>query len=161
MADTRKQLAAEVWGSLLQVNAALVPAFDHRLRETTGLPLTWYDVLLELSASESHRLTMGQLGERVVLSRSRVSRVVDEMSRAGLVTRETHPEDARSSYTVLTDAGLARFREAAPVYVTAIDERFSRLTVGELKTVLGVMRSVLEEPDGAKVRRGTRRDRLV
>jgi DNA-binding MarR family transcriptional regulator len=144
MADTRKQLAAEVWGSVLQVNAALVPEFDRRLRAATGLPLTWYDVLLELSVTDAHRLTMGQLGERVVLSRSRVSRVVDDMARAGLVGRETHPEDARSSFAVLTDAGMARFREAAPVYVTAIDERFAALTVGELKTVLTVMRSVLE-----------------
>ena len=143
MADTRKQLAAEVWGSVLQVHAALVPEFDRRLREAVELPLTWYDVLLELSAVEPHRLTMGQLGERVVLSRSRVSRVVDDLGRAGLVERESHPEDARSSYAVLTDAGLARFREAAPVYVSAIDERFSAMTVAELKNVLTVMRSVV------------------
>jgi len=143
MADTRKQLAAEVWGSVLQVHAALVPEFDRRLREAVGLPLTWYDVLLELSAVEPHRLTMGQLGERVVLSRSRVSRVVDDLGRAGLVERESHPEDARSSYAVLTDAGLARFREAAPVYVSAIDERFCAMTVAELKNVLTAMRSVV------------------
>ena len=143
--DTHKQLAAETWGSVLQVQAALVPAFDRALREATGLPLTWYDVLLELSASESHRLTMGQLGERVVLSRSRVSRLVDDMAKAGLVCRESHPEDARSSYAVLTDAGLARFREAAPVYVGAIDERLAGLSVGELKNTLRVMRSILDD----------------
>jgi DNA-binding MarR family transcriptional regulator len=141
--DTRQQLAAEAWGSVLAVHAALVPEFDRRLRESTGLPLTWYDVLLELSAAESHRLTMGRLGEQVMLSRSRVSRLVDDMTSAGLVARETHPQDARSSYAVLTDLGLARFRESAPVYVKAIDERFSTLTVGELKGLLSVMRSVL------------------
>ena len=48
------------------------------VRASTGLPLAWYDVLLELSGARDGRLTMSQLGERVVLSRSRVSRVVDE-----------------------------------------------------------------------------------
>jgi DNA-binding MarR family transcriptional regulator len=144
VADTHQQLAAEVWGSVLQVQAALVPEFDRRLREAAGLPLTWYDVLLELSAVESHRLTMGRLGERVVLSRSRVSRVVDDMARAGLVGRESHPEDARSSYAVLTDAGMAKFREAAPIYVAAIDERLAGLTARELKNILVAMRHVLD-----------------
>jgi len=66
------------------------------------------------------------------------------MSRAGLVTRETHPEDARSSYAVLTAAGLARFRKAAPVYVAAIDQSLSDLSATELRTVRAVLRRVLE-----------------
>jgi DNA-binding MarR family transcriptional regulator len=144
MADTHKQVAAQAWGAVLQVHAALVPELDRALREATGLPLTWYDVLLELSVAESGRLTMGQLGERVVLSRSRVSRVVDDLERAGLVRREAHPGDARSSYAVLTQAGVARFRKAAPVYVAAIDEGLADLTRAELETLLAVMRKVLD-----------------
>jgi DNA-binding MarR family transcriptional regulator len=150
MADTHQQLAAEAWGSVLQVHAAVVPALDRTLRKATGLPLAWYDVLLELASSGSGRLTMGQLGERVVLSRSRVSRVVDDLVAADLVRRESHPEDARSSYAVITDAGRARFREAAPVYVAAIDDNLSGLTAAELKTVLTSMRHVLDRhTDGA------------
>ena len=144
MVETRKQVAAEAWGAVLQVHAALVPELDRALREATGLPLTWYDVLLELSGADSHRLTMGQLGERVVLSRSRVSRVIDDLQKAGLVRREPHPEDARSSYAVLTAAGLARFRKAAPVYVAAIDRSLSDLSAAELKAVRAVLRRVLE-----------------
>ncbi len=157
MADTRKQLAAEAWGSVLQVHAAVVPALDRALRTATGLPLAWYDALLELASSESGRLTMGQLGERVVLSRSRVSRVVDDLVQAGLVQRETHPEDARSSYAVITDAGRARFREAAPVYVAAIDDTLSGLTAAELKNILTAMRHVLDrhtDDAGGQQKRG-------
>jgi DNA-binding MarR family transcriptional regulator len=144
MAESRKKLAADVWGSVLQLYAALTPEFDRRLRAATDMPLTWYDVLLELSSADGHRLTMGQLGERVVLSRSRVSRLVDDMAAADLVCRESHPEDARSSYAVLTDSGLARFKEAAPVYVSAIEEHFAGLSVGDLRAVQTVLRSVLE-----------------
>ncbi|HET7529983.1 MAG TPA: MarR family transcriptional regulator [Mycobacteriales bacterium] len=125
MPPSRRRLAATAWGALLQVHAALVPAIDRRLRAATGLPLSWYDVLLELQAAPEHRLTMSQLGERVVLSRTRVSRVVDEMAGDALVRRDPHPQDARSAYAVLTDAGLDRFRAAAPVYLAAIEHEFA------------------------------------
>jgi len=153
MPETRKKLAAQTWGSLLQVHATLVPTLDRRLRDATGLPLTWYDVLLELANARDHRLTMTQLGERAVLSRSRVSRVIDDLAAAGLVRRETHPDDARSAHAVLTDAGLARFREAAPVYVSGIDELFAgALTVDELQRLRSLLRRVLDHHDGALAR---------
>ena len=54
-------------------------------RRSCRLTLAWYDVLLELNSAPDRRLRMSDLGERVVLSRTRVSRVVDELERAGLV----------------------------------------------------------------------------
>jgi DNA-binding MarR family transcriptional regulator len=151
MASTKKRAASEAWGSLLQVHAALVPELDRRLRASTGLPLAWYDVLLELSAARDGRLTMTQLGERAVLSRSRVSRVVDELLRADLVRREANAEDARSAYAVITPAGLARFRQAAPVYVGGIEEEFAGdLTVAELTALTSALRRVLGRVDRAR-----------
>jgi DNA-binding MarR family transcriptional regulator len=58
----------------------------------------WYDVLLELNSADGRRLRMQELGERAVLSRSRISRIVDELARAGLVTREPDPADRRGSW---------------------------------------------------------------
>jgi DNA-binding MarR family transcriptional regulator len=129
---------------LLQVHAALVPELDRRLRAGSGLPLAWYDALLELSAARDGRLTMSQLSERVVLSRSRVSRVVDELARADLVRRETNADDARSAYAVITPAGVTRFRQAAPVYVGGIEQEFAgELTVAELAAVTSALQRVL------------------
>src|SRR3954468_932231 len=150
MPQTRRKLAAQAWGSLLQVHAALVPELDRRLRDATGLPLAWYDVLLELSAAPEHRLTMGQLGERAVLSRSRVSRVVDDLTGARLVRRDVHPEDRRSSYAVITETGLARFREAAPIYLSGIDDEFAgALTVSDLQQVRTLLQRVLDRHNRA------------
>jgi DNA-binding MarR family transcriptional regulator len=144
MATSKKKAAAEAWGSLLQVHAALVPELDRRLRAGSGLPLAWYDALLELSAARDGRLTMSQLSERVVLSRSRVSRVVDELARADLVRRETNADDARSAYAVITPAGVTRFRQAAPVYVGGIEQEFAgELTVAELAAVTSALQRVL------------------
>lgn len=68
---------------------------------------------------------MTELGERVVLSRTRVSRIVDELVAAGLVCRQDNPDDRRSSFALLTDAGLARYRQAAPHYLRAIEQHFA------------------------------------
>src|SRR5690348_14993363 len=75
------------WAALLRVHAALVPLIDRELQAATGLPLTWYDVLLELNSAPGRRLNMGELGDVAVVSRTRASRVVDHMVVAGLVSR--------------------------------------------------------------------------
>src|SRR4051794_26014842 len=110
---------ADTWGALLKVHAALVPRLDRELQETHGLPLTWYDVLLELNTAPERRLTMSKLGSVAAVSRTRVSRVVDELVRAGLVAREPNPDDGRSAFAALTPAGGGPLGKPAPPYVPA------------------------------------------
>lgn len=141
---TRKKLASDAWGSLLRVHAALVPTIDDMLRAECGLPLSWYDVLLELSTAPGGRLRMSDLGDRVVLSRTRVSRLVDELTGRKLITREGDEDDRRSFFAVLTATGRAEFAAAAPVYVRAIEDQFAgALTNGELDEVARLLNAVL------------------
>lgn len=133
-----------VWAALLRVHASVVPLLDHELQTTHNLPLTWYDVLLELSAAPEGRLTMGELGHLAVVSRSRVSRVVDELVRAGLVTKQPNPDDRRSAFAVITDDGRARRREAAPTYVAGIERHVtSRLSAREAEVIAEGLRKVI------------------
>ena len=146
MADSRRNLSTSAWGAVLQVHAAVVPLLDQRLQAEAGMPLSWYDVLLELAAAPERRLRMTDLGERVVLSRTRVSRMVDEIARAGLVVREPNPQDGRSAYATLTAEGLKRFRRAAPAYVAAIEQHFSsKLDDAELRTLTQLLKRVLTD----------------
>jgi DNA-binding MarR family transcriptional regulator len=134
----------ETWGALLKVHAALVPRLDRELQDAHGLPLTWYDVLLELNSAPERRLTMGELGSVVAVSRTRVSRVVDELVRAGLVTREPNPHDGRSAFAALTPAGRAAWRKSAPTYVAAVHREFAdHLTAHEAEVLARVLRKVL------------------
>src|SRR6476469_8342454 len=126
MTHERKHLATSAWGALLQVHAAVVPVLDHRLMTEAGMPLRFYDVLLELAAAPERKLRMTELADRVVLSRTRVSRLVDEMVVAGLLVREQNPHDGRSAYAALTDLGLQRYRKAAPTYLAGIEQHFAR-----------------------------------
>jgi DNA-binding MarR family transcriptional regulator len=134
----------ETWGALLKVHAALVPRLDRELQETHGMPLTWYDVLLELNTAPQRRLTMGQLGSVAAVSRTRVSRVVDDLVRAGLVARQPNPDDGRSAFAALTPAGRAALRKAAPTYVAAVRREFAdHLTRREAEVLAGALRKVL------------------
>lgn len=131
-----KALGLHGWGALLRTHAALVPILDRELEAAVGMPLAWYDVLLELANAPDRRLPMSELGERVTLSRTRVSRLVDEMQRAGYVEKQAHPGDRRSIYATMTAAGRKQFRAAAPVYARGIHEHFvAHLRPSELSAI--------------------------
>jgi DNA-binding MarR family transcriptional regulator len=137
------------WAALLRVHAALTPVLDQELQAAHGLPLTWYDVLLELNAAPDRSLTMTRLGQVAVVSRSRVSRVVDELVRAGLVERVPNPDDGRSAYARITAAGRGRLRAAAPTYLAGIERHFtSHLSAAERATVSTALERVLESRVG-------------
>ena len=137
------------WAALLRVHAALVPLIDRELQAACGLPLTWYDVLLELNSAPGRRLSMGELGEVAVVSRTRASRVVDQLGAAGLVTREANSADRRSAYATITEDGRARLRAAAPIYLASIRRHFtSRMTAGESATVAAALEKVLGDLPG-------------
>ncbi len=144
MNSDRKHLSTSAWGALLQVHAAVVPVLDHKLVAEAGMPLRFYDVLLELAAAPDQKLRMSDLADRVVLSRTRVSRLVDEMATAGLLVREQNPQDGRSAYAALTALGLRRYRQAAPSYLAGIEEHFARpLADRDLKVLAATLQRVL------------------
>jgi DNA-binding MarR family transcriptional regulator len=114
------------WRAVLLAEDRVVRAIERDLARAGLIPLTWYDVLLELRAAPSGQLRMQDLGARVVLSRTRVSRLVTDMQAAGLVERHADPTDGRATLATITPAGEAAFRQAAPVYVAGIEEHFGR-----------------------------------
>ena len=138
------------WAGLLRTHAAVLPKVERALVRT-GLPLSWYDVLLVVNAAPARRLRMTELGQQAVVSRERVSRVVTELERAGLVVREANPDDKRSFFTVITPEGRRRLRAAAPVYLRAIEKHFlSRLTDEETRVISQALsRVVSAEEDSA------------
>jgi hypothetical protein len=88
--------AVDAWRGLLVAHSKLVPVVEADLRAAGQVPLSWYDVLLELDSAPDRRLRMSELGQRTVLSRTRVSRVVDELAAGGLAERQPDQADGRS-----------------------------------------------------------------
>jgi DNA-binding MarR family transcriptional regulator len=141
----RDELGLASWAMFLRTHAAVVARLERELLEARRLPLAWYDVLLELNAAPGRRLRMQQLGDQVVLSRSRVSRIVDETTAAGLTQREPDPDDRRGYYAVLTEDGRTALRSAAPVYLRGIKQHFTdHLDDDQLRAMHRALTAVLD-----------------
>jgi DNA-binding MarR family transcriptional regulator len=128
----------------LTAHAVLVEVIERRLAQAGLPPLAWYDLLWGLERSPGERLRMSELADKVVLSRSNVTRLVDRLEEAGLVARERSAEDRRGAYAVLTDAGREMRQRMWPVYQAGIRELFeSRLSDAEAQMLGEVLRRVL------------------
>jgi len=140
MAEDREDPEVAAWRELLVAHSRLVPAVEADLRTAGQVSLPWYDVLLELNAAPGRRLRMSELGQRAVLSRTRVSRVVDELTAAGLAERQSDQADGRSSFAVLTPAGRNALRRAWPVYRQAIRRHLgARLTADQCRQLAALL----------------------
>jgi DNA-binding MarR family transcriptional regulator len=136
-----------VWRTFLRTHTETVRRLEHDLQDRADLPLSWYDVLLQLAEAPERRLRMAELADRVLLSRSGLTRLVDRLQFDGLVVRVPYPGDARGLWTVLTDAGLERLRAAAPVHLAGVQEYWlSHFTDDELRQ-LGALLARIEAPE--------------
>jgi DNA-binding MarR family transcriptional regulator len=129
------------WTALLRAHATLMRRLETDLERQTGLALADFDVLAQLAVAGGE-LRMSDLAARALISRSgmtrRIARLVDE----GLVRRASAGGDARGVVVALTDAGVARLTESAPVHARGISELFvSRLDDQEL----AILESALEK----------------
>src|SRR5205809_6728263 len=111
----------DAWHSLLQAHAALVRQLAMDLERQTGLALADFDVLAQLSVAGGE-LRMTELAARALISRSGMTRRVARLMDEGLVDRRTTGADGRGVVVALTDAGIARLTETAPVHVRGVSE---------------------------------------
>jgi DNA-binding MarR family transcriptional regulator len=129
---TAEELGA--WRGLLRVHSALVKALDAELLAEQGLPLTSYEVLINLQAAPGRRRRMAELADSVLLSRSGMTRLVDRLEREGLIERDTCTDDGRGTFAVLTDKGEETLARARPTHLDGVRERFLRhFTPAELR----------------------------
>jgi DNA-binding MarR family transcriptional regulator len=126
MTDQRRGANAKLqaWFAFLQAHDAATESLDAELRESTGLTLSDYEVLLLLSRSPASALRMADLAASGLLSPSGTTRAVDRLERDGLVRRGDDPDDGRATLVSLTPAGRRRFRAAAPVHLAGVRARF-------------------------------------
>jgi DNA-binding MarR family transcriptional regulator len=137
-----------VWRVFLRVHASVTRRLEHDLLAEHNLPLASYDVLVQLAEAPRRRLRMTELADRVLLSRSGLTRLVDRLAADGLVERESCQSDARGTFTVLTEAGLTRLRRAAPTHLRGIEEYVtSRLDPVELDTLGDLLGRLLRAAD--------------
>jgi len=124
------------WVSFLRAHAAITRELSAQLQREHGLTLNDYEVLLHLSYAEDGMLRRVDLAERVLLTASGITRLLEGLERCGYVSKETCASDARVSYAKLTPEGRAKLRVAGVTHLRGIDDLFvSRYSGSELATL--------------------------
>ena len=130
----------ESWVSFLRAHAAITRELSADLQREHGLTLNDYEVLLHLAHAEGERLRRVDLAERVVLTASGITRLLEGLERSGYVKKETCASDARVSYAKLTGAGKAKLRAAGVTHLRGIEELFvGRYSGSELATLADLL----------------------
>ena len=133
----------EAWGSLLRAHATLMRRLDTDLERETGLPLADFDVLAQLAAGHGE-LRMTELADRALISRSGMSRRVARLVDEGFVRRAKADTDGRGIVVAITDRGIARLAETAPIHLRGVSNLFAeRLDDQELALLERALNKVI------------------
>ena len=148
--EQRRDLSA--WVNLLRAHAALTRALSADLVNSHGLTIHDYEVLLHLWRAPDRRLRRVDLAERLLLTASGITRLLDGLERAGYVCKARCDSDARVTYAVLTDVGAAKLEEASGTHLRGIRQTFDQRFDGdELKTLGELLgRLSVEAPAGCE-----------
>ncbi len=137
-------LELDAWRGMLRTHRELVGRLDSELEREHGLPLSSYEVLIYLADAPEGRLRMGDLADELLLSRSGLTRLVDRLSKQGLVARERCQDDARGFFAAITPGGRAKLRAARPSHLDGVRRHFlARLDAGDLAALAKAWEKVL------------------
>lgn len=143
-------VSLDAWRGYLLSHAAITRELDADLVARHGLTSRDYEALLFLAQEPDRNLPMSELANRTMLTRSGVTRLVDGLTKIGLVERVSCPRDARVSYAQLTDAGYERLREAGRTHIEGIRATFLRHFSGseieQLAELLGRLPGAADGP---------------
>ncbi|WP_406449352.1 MarR family transcriptional regulator [Streptomyces sp. NBC_01622] len=136
------------WRALMRVIVALPRSLDDDLLRATGLTLTEYVVLMNLSEAENQELRMADLASATALSASRITRVVDALQSRGQVVKRRYEGDARGNVATLTPDGMRRLQAAYPVHLASARKRvMDHLDGRSLSAMVRQFETVVEKFD--------------
>jgi DNA-binding MarR family transcriptional regulator len=120
--DSRNSL----WRLFLTTYVRLIDCIEEEFKQADLPSFEWYDVLWALKQAPDYRMRLHELAQSVLLSRSNLTRLVDRLEKAGLVSRESCSTDRRGALAVLTDAGIEMQQKMWAVYAPAIEHYFGQ-----------------------------------
>ena len=110
----------QTWRAFLGATRLVFEQLDRELQRDSGLPHTYYEILVRLSEAPERALRMSALADRSQSSRSRLSHAVARLEANGWVERRPCADDKRGQIAHLTDAGFAALAAAAPGHVEGV-----------------------------------------
>ncbi len=132
-------------GLIVRTHRRLSDVLGRELEQSVGIPLVYFDVLIHVAAGPEGRLTMSRLSADIALTSGGVTRLVDRMVEAGLVSRENCPSDRRSIHVVLTPEGRRVLERAIAAHVDGIERHLvAHLDEGDRAALASTLSKVLD-----------------
>ena len=130
------------WRLYFESALALLDLLDTELEHDAGIPMRWYDVLVQLEEAPDG-IPMNALADRILYSKSGFTRVIDRMEEAGLVRRVRPQHDRRTILIVLTDKGTQTMEHARRYHRDGIERHFSQhLTHADIKALTRALEKI-------------------
>jgi DNA-binding MarR family transcriptional regulator len=136
------RLSAEelrAWRGMLTVHARLTAALDEELQARHGISVSAYEVLMFVGDAHDTKLRMADLADRVLLSRSGLTRLVDRLVRDGLIERCACSDDGRGSFAQLTSDGREKLDAARRAHLEGVRRLFLGHVSAEEQRTLGAL----------------------
>jgi DNA-binding MarR family transcriptional regulator len=133
------------WRAFLRAHSTMLRRISRDLHDAELPPLSWYDVLAALrDAPERRPLRQIEIAERVLLSTSGLSRLLDRIEKDGLIRRVMCPSDRRSTNIQLTEEGAEMLERMWPVYARGIAENFLPAFGANAREIAAALESIEE-----------------
>jgi DNA-binding MarR family transcriptional regulator len=151
MATTRTPTVPQAWISFLHAHATITRELNSELVAAHGLTLNDYEVLLRLAQADGRRLRRVDLAERVLLTASGITRLLEGLERHGFVRKAFCSSDGRVVYAELTDAGYEKLRAASRTHLDGIDRLYAgRFDAEELDALADLLGRLSGPDDGTE-----------
>lgn len=131
-------LQQEAQLNIFRTGTVLLDAFERLLRPY-GLSQSQYNVLRILRGAEPEGLCRNELRDRMLSRMPDVTRLLDRMEEAGLVTRERSSEDRRQVTTRITPRGRRLVDELDPIVAAEHQRRLGHLSAEQLRTLVDLL----------------------
>jgi DNA-binding MarR family transcriptional regulator len=144
---------------LMEAVSLLQHQVEQQLRADSGISYVQFQLLARLATTPGP-LSMTELADGVVYSRSGLTYQAGLLEQAGLITRSPSPDDDRATLVTITDSGLALFDRVLPGHVQVVRRLlFDSLTgddVGHLGDIMTRVRDHMraQPPRSAAPRKG-------
>jgi DNA-binding MarR family transcriptional regulator len=125
---------------LMEAVSLLQHRVERQLRGEGGISYVQFQLLARLS--HDGPLTMTQLADGVVYSRSGLTYQAGLLEKAGLITRGPSPDDERATLVAVTEDGRALFERVLPGHVQVTRLLFDPLVEGDLHHLGDIMTRV-------------------
>lgn len=135
----------QVWRTYLQATWMLTEHLQRQMQQDSGIPHTYYEILVNLSEAPDRTMRMSELAERSHASRSRLSHAVARLEQLGWILRRSCEQDKRGAWAWLTEDGLAALRSAAPGHVATVRKHLFDVLTEEQVDALGEISAAIRD----------------